>query len=161
MSEQFIVGQQVRVQYGTNCCELWFPAVIHLKNSDGTYQITYMDLDESDLTASKKTPERIQAFCEGHCSHDDEYSDHDDDYSDVDWDEDYHDDDYDYPNDDDDYKSINRRPRKPVVLFSPCSDEVMEMSRRSSPIPARRGTAFHPVRSRLPVDTTVFVKTVS
>jgi hypothetical protein len=54
MSEQFTVGQQVRVQYGTNCSELWFPAVIRLQNPDGMYQIVYHDLDESDPTAAQK-----------------------------------------------------------------------------------------------------------
>jgi hypothetical protein len=167
MSEQFIVGQRVRVHYGTSSTELWFPAVIHLKNSDGTYQITYLDLDESDPMASKKSPERIKAFHDGHCSYDNEYSGHDEDGSDVHdevySDNDYHEDDYlddDYT-DDDDYKIIDRRPRKPGVLFIPSSDQVMEMSRRSSLItkfPPRRGTVYHPVRSRLPVDTTVVVK---
>jgi hypothetical protein len=55
MSEQFTVGQRVRVQYGTNACELWFPAVIGRHNPDGTYQIIYQDLDESDATASNKS----------------------------------------------------------------------------------------------------------
>jgi hypothetical protein len=54
MSEQFIMGQQVYVQYGTNRSEDWFPAAIHLQNPDGTYTILYQDLDESDPTASKK-----------------------------------------------------------------------------------------------------------
>jgi hypothetical protein len=167
MSEQFIVGQQVRVQYGTGFTELCFPAVIHLKNSDGTYQITYIDLDESDPMASKKSPERIKAFYDGHCSYDNDYSGQDEDSSDVHdkvySDNDHHEDDYlDYDyTDDDDYKIIDRRPRKPGVLLIPSSDQVMELSRRSSPITkfsARRGTVYHPVRSRLPVDTTVVVK---
>jgi hypothetical protein len=167
MSEQFIVGQEVSVQYGTNCSEYWFPAVIRLKNSDGTYQITYIDFDESDLTASKKIPERIKAYCDDHLCHDVEYYDLDDEYADDDYaDDDYDDDDYadddyaddDYADDDADHKIINCRPRKSVV---PSSDEVIEMSRRSGRItkfPPRRKTMYHPVRSRLPVDTTVFVK---
>jgi hypothetical protein len=72
-----------------------------------------MDLDESDLTASKQIPERIKAYCDGHCSHDVEYSYHDNDHDD----DDYHDDDY-ADDDDADHKIINRRPRKSVVPSS-------------------------------------------
>jgi hypothetical protein len=54
LSEQFIVGQQVYIQYGTTDSEDWFPAEIRLQNPDGTYPIMYQDLDESDSTACKK-----------------------------------------------------------------------------------------------------------
>jgi hypothetical protein len=39
MSEQFIVEQQVYVQYGTNRSQDCFPAAMHLQNPDDTYQI--------------------------------------------------------------------------------------------------------------------------
>jgi hypothetical protein len=40
ISEQIIVRQQVRVQYGTNFSELWFPAAIHLQNADADAHVT-------------------------------------------------------------------------------------------------------------------------
>jgi hypothetical protein len=77
MSEQFTVGKRVRVQYGTNASEFWFPAVIGRQNPDGTYQIIYQDSDESDATASNKAPERIKADCDDYadceCDDDDDY----------------------------------------------------------------------------------------
>jgi hypothetical protein len=46
---QFIVGQQVYVQYGTNRSEDWFPAAIKR-----IQLCIYQDLDESDTAASKE-----------------------------------------------------------------------------------------------------------
>jgi hypothetical protein len=145
MSEQFIVGQQVWVKYGTNHSEFWFPAAIHLQNLDGTYQIIYQDLDESDPTASKKPPERIKADCDSDC--DNSYYRHDVEYSNSD----------DYDNDYNDANKVNSRsPTKAKAYRCPSSDELMDG--KITQFPLRRGSFYHPFRSRLRVDTTVFVK---
>jgi hypothetical protein len=111
-------------------------------------------LDELDPTASEKVPERIKAIYGGHRYTDEDKSEND--HSDVsyDYDEDESDDDGDYDEDsyDDEYKV-------PFLLpFFECCDGDARTQSRDFRFPARRGSLYHPVRSRVHVDTTVAVR---